>query len=231
MNHLITHPLTSLIITLAAFLAAQWLYKKSEHNGLLSPIAIAILMVIIYIVATGLDYDIYMQGAQIIHFLLGPATVALAIPLYKQIQIIRQKATPITIVTIICCLFAAFSAGTIALLMGANKDIQLAILTKSVTTPIAIGIAEKINTLPSLAVLFVFATGIPGTMLASHIFKWARIKNDKAKGFALGITCHGLGVAKAFQDNEITGTYAILGMSLMGLASGILIPIIVLMLI
>lgn len=228
MTYLINQPLTSLIVTLAAFLAAQYIYKKSNYNGLLSPIAIAILMVIAYIGITGLDYAVYMQGAQIIHVLLGPATVALAIPLYKQIQMIGKKALPITFITIICCLFAAFFAGMTAYFMGANDDIQRAILTKSVTTPIAIGIAEKINALPSLAVLFVFATGIPGTMLASHVFKWAHIHNDKAKGFALGITCHGLGVAKAFQHNEITGTYAILGMSIMGLASGILIPLIAL---
>lgn len=229
MEFILHHPLTSLIFTLAAFSFAQWLQKKANGNSLLNPIPMAIILCVVFIAVSGIGYETYMEGAGIIHFLLGPATVALAIPLYKQIKMIGRQAIAVGAAVLSGCFLSGFVAWFLAYKMGAGQDIQLSIIPKSVTTPIAIGIAEKIETVPSLAVFFVFTTGILGTIFSMFIFKIVRMNDDKAIGFSLGVTCHGLGVARALQRSEVAGAFAVLGMSLMGMVSGILMPFIVLM--
>jgi len=228
MEYIVTHPLMSLIVTLGAYSLAIILQKKAGGHSLLNPVVIAIVMVVLFITISGIDYQTYMDGAGIIHFLLGPATVALAIPLYKQMQMIKKQVVAVTAAVLTACFISGFIAWIIAYQMGAGQDIELSIISKSVTTPIAIGIAEKIGTVSSLAVFFVFTTGILGTLFASLIFKLVRMDDDKAVGFSLGATCHGLGVAKAFQKSETAGVFSVLGMSLMGLVCGILMPFVVL---
>lgn len=229
MDYILTHPLTSLLVTLGAFSLAQWLQKKAGGHSLLNPVVLAIAITVIFIIASDIGYETYMEGAGFIHFLLGPATVALAIPLYKQLQMIGRKALAVGTAVLTACFISGFTAWFLAHQMGAETDIQLSIIPKSVTTPIAIGIAEKINTIPSLAVFFVFTTGILGSLFAGLIFKIVKMDDDKAMGFSLGATCHGLGVARAFQKNETAGAFSVLGMSLMGLVSGILMPFVILM--
>lgn len=228
MDHILTHPLTSLLVTLGAFSLAQWLQKKAGGHSLLNPVVVAIAITVIFIIASGIGYEAYMEGAGFIHFLLGPATVALAVPLYKQLQMIGKQALAVGTAVLTACFISGFVAWFLANQMGAETDIQLSIIPKSVTTPIAIGIAEKINTIPSMAVFFVFTTGILGSLFATLIFKIVRMDDDKAVGFSLGATCHGLGVARAFQKSETAGAFSVLGMSLMGLVSGILMPLIIL---
>lgn len=229
MDYILSHPLISLIVTLGAYSFAIWLQKKAGGHSLLNPIVVAIAIVVAFISVSGISYDTYMEGAGIIHFLLGTATVALAIPLYKQIKIIKKQAVAVMTAVLTACFVSGFVAWFLAYQMGAETDIQLSIISKSVTTPIAIGIAEKIGTIPSMAVFFVFTTGILGSLFATLIFKIVRMDDDKAVGFSLGATCHGLGVAKAFQKSETAGVFSVLGMSLMGLISGIIMPFVVLM--
>jgi len=222
------HPLTALFVTIGGFLAAQWVQKRLGGHSLLNPVAIAIVFVVIYIVVLDIPYEEYLHNANLIHGLLGPATVALAIPLYKQLALIKKSAVGIVGSVLVACIVAAGVAYYLANLMGATEDIQLSIIPKSVTTPIAIEIAEKIHTSPSLAVFFVFTTGIIGSVIATMIFKMFRIKDEKAIGLSLGATCHGLGVARAFQYSEKAGAFSALGMSLMGIISGVLLPILIL---
>ena len=173
-----------------------------------------------------------MEGAGFIHFLLGPVTVALAVPLYRLLSTIQADARAILLSVGGAVLLSAFSAMAIMVFMGASQDMQLAVTSKSVTAPIAIEIANKIGTPESLAVLFVFATNIPWLLMTGYVFKALRIKDDeasqRAQGLALGTVCHGLGVARAFQISQTCGTYAVIGMSLMGILSGILLPILIL---
>ncbi len=229
MEYILSYPLTSLIVTLGAYSFAVWLQKKAGGHSLLNPIVIAIALVVTFISVSGISYETYMKGANFIHFLLGSATVALAVPLYKQLKMIKKQAVAVIASVLTACFISGFVAWFLAYQMNAGQDIQLSIISKSVTTPIAIGIAEKIGAIPSMAVFFVFTTGILGSLFATIIFKIVKMDNDKAVGFSLGATCHGLGVAKAFQKSETAGVFSVLGMSLMGLVSGILMPFIVLM--
>lgn len=222
---LILHqPISSLIATLGAYSLALWLQNKANGHSLLNPVVIAIAMVVAFISFTGIDYAVYMKGAGLINFMLGPATVALAIPLYKKLHVLRSQSAAMIASTSIACLTSGFVAWFFARQMGAEQAIQLSIISKSVTSPIAIGIAEKIGAIPSMAVFFVFTTGILGSLFAPMVFKLVRMEDERSIGFSLGATCHGLGVAKAFQNGETAGTFAVLGMSLMGLVAGVFMP-------
>ena len=225
MDFVLTHPLMMLMVTLGSFLLASHVQKKAGGHALLNPVVVSIILVVLYITLSGISYETYMQGANLIHFLLGPATVALAVPLYKQLQMIRAQSLALGCAVLTACIVSAFVAWALASAMQASQDIQLSIIPKSVTMPIAIGIAEKIGTVPSLAIFFVFTTGILGSLFATLIFQAVKIKDPKAIGFSLGATCHGLGVARAFQYSDIAGTFSVLGMSLMGIISGITMPL------
>lgn len=227
-EQIIAHPLMALFVTIGSYLAAQWLQGKAGGHSLLNPVAVAIVIVTCFIVSAGIPYREYLQNANLIHGLLGPATVALAIPLYNRLAMIRRSAFGIGLAVGVSVFVAAGVGYGLAAAMGAAPDIRLAILPKSATTPIAIGIAEKIGADAALAVFFVFTTGIIGTVIATGVFRVARITDEKAMGLALGVTCHGLGVARALQISEKAGAFAALGMSLMGIASGVLLPVLVL---
>lgn len=227
MTELLEDPLTSLLVTLCAFYAFGLLQKKTGGHSMLNPVIWAIVTCVCFIKFSGISYAQYMDGANIIHFLLGPVTVALAIPLYRLLGTITKDLFAIFVVISIACVLSAFSALGVMALMEASQEMQLAITSKSVTAPIAIEIARKIGTPESLAVLFVSSTNIPWLLLTGFIFKGIRAKDERAQGLALGTVCHGLGVARAFQISERCGAYSVIGMSLMGIISGILLPILI----
>ncbi|MGH1374853.1 MAG: LrgB family protein [Alphaproteobacteria bacterium] len=223
------HPLMALFVTIGSYLVAQRVQAKMNGNSALNPVVMAIFMVVIYLVVCDIPYNTYLTNATLINSLLGPATVALALPLYKQLDVIKRSALAIMSAVCVSAIVAAGLAYVLADMMGANEAIKLSIMPKSVTTPIAIGIAEKIGTEASLAVFFLFTTGIVGTLIVSALFKLFRVTDQRAIGLSLGVTCHGLGVARAFQYSEKAGVFAALGMSVMGVLCGIAIPIVVLM--
>ena len=227
MSNLLQDPLTSLLVTLVAFYGFGVLQKRFGDHAMLNPVVWAIVACVCFIQASGISYDQYMDGAGMIHFLLGPVTVALAVPLYRLLGTISKDARAILITVGTAVLLSAFSAFGIMAVMGASQGMQLAVTTKSVTAPIAIEVANKIGTPTSLAVLFVFATNIPWLLLTGFLFKAVRMKDERSQGLALGTVCHGLGVARAFQISEICGTYSVIGMSLMGIISGIILPILI----
>ena len=175
---------------------------------------------------TGTSYQTYFDGAQFVHFLLGPATVALAIPLYAQFDRLRRMALPLLGALLVGSLTAALSAVAIGGLLGASEATQLSLAPKSVTTPIAMGIAERIGGLPSLTAILVIATGILGAMGASFIYRALKIEDDAVRGFALGIASHGIGTARAFQESEQAGAFAALAMGLNGLMTALLLPVV-----
>ena len=227
MEDLLVHPLTSLLITLCAFYGFSELQKRVGGHSMLNPVVWAILTCVAFIVVSEISYEDYMHGAGVIHILLGPVTVALAVPLYRLFSEIAKQARAILVTVLAACLVSAFGAMGLVELLGGTEEIKLAITSKSVTAPIAIGIAEKIGTVESLAVLFVFATNIPWLLLSTAILKAIGANDEDTQGIALGTVCHGLGVAQAFQIGKRCGTYAVIGMSLMGIFSGVLLPILI----
>ena len=225
--YLSASPLLGLTITLLAYQAAFWLFKRSGMHPLANPVLIAVTILVSLLMLTGTSYQTYFDGAQFVHFLLGPATVALAIPLYMQFKRVKSMLLPVLVGLFAGSLTAAFSAIGIAKLFGASLPTQLSLAPKSVTTPIAMGIAERIGGIPSLTAVLVIATGILGAVGARYVFNALRIQDQAIRGFAIGVASHGIGTARAFQVSEQTGAFAALAMGLNGALTALLLPMLI----
>ncbi len=225
--YLAASPLGGLTLTLLAYQLAYWLYQRSGMNPAANPVAIAVAIIVTLLLLTGTSYATYFDGAQFVHFLLGPATVALAVPLYAQLPRLKRMAGPALIALAIGSLTAIVSAIAVGWIFGADRATLMSLAPKSVTTPIAMGIAEKIGGLPSLTAVLVVTTGILGAIGAQWLFKLLRVKDEAVQGFAIGVAAHGIGTARAFQISETTGAFAALAMGLNGLLTAILLPILI----
>lgn len=225
--YLAAEPLLWLTVTLAIFIGATWLNRRLRGYPLAHPVMLAMLALIALLLLTGTSYDTYFEGAQFIHFLLGPATVALAIPLYDNLRQIRQMLLPLLLACTAGVTVAVASALGIAWLAGAGPETLLSLAPKSVTTPIAMGIAEQIGGLPSLAAGIVLLTGAVGVVAAAPLFRLAGIRDLRAQGFALGIAAHGFGTAHALTLGLRAGAFAGLGLGMAGLLTAFLLPLMV----
>lgn len=218
-------PLLGLTITLLAYQAAYWLYKRSNFNPLLNPVALSVAVLVMLLLASGTSYETYFEGAKFVHFLLGPATVALAIPLYSQFEKLKQMLLPLLGALLAGAATAIISAVGIGWLLGASHVTLMSLAPKSVTTPIAMGIAEKLGGSPSLTAVLVIFTGISGAIMAKSILNLLRIENHAVRGFSVGVAAHGIGTARAFQVSEQAGAFAGLAMGLNGLITALMSPL------
>ena len=224
--YLAASPLLGLSITLLAYQGAFWIYQRSGNNPLANPVLIAVTFLVAFLTLTATSYETYFGGAQFVHFLLGPATVALAIPLYTQFRRVRAMLLPVVAGLLAGSLTAILSAVLVGRLFGASLSTQLSLAPKSVTTPIAMGIAERIGGIPSLTAVLVIVTGIIGAVGARSVFNVMKLHDPAIRGFAIGIASHGIGTARAFQINEQTGAFAALAMGLNGALTALLVPVI-----
>jgi len=222
--YLAATPLLGLTVTLVAYLFAYWIYEKARFNPLANPVAIAVALLVAVLAVTDTPYPTYFEGAQFVHFLLGPATVALAIPLYEQRAKLKRLWLPLTLGLAAGVVTAIVSAVGIAWLLGASRETLLSLAPKSVTTPIAMGIAEKIGGLPSLTAVFVILTGMTGAIIARPLLNALGIQAHPIRGFAVGVAAHGIGTARAFQVSEEMGAFAGLAMGLTALLTAFIAP-------
>ena len=167
------------------------------------------------------SYGTYFAGAQFVHFMLGPATMALAIPLYANLNHIKKAALPMIAALVAGSLAAMFSAVGIAAALGLDTDILLAFIPKS-ATPVALSVSEAIGGSPSLTAVFVITTGITGAIIATPLLNLLRITDWRARGFAVGVASHGIGTARAFQANETAGAFPGIGMGLNALLTALI---------
>ncbi|GAA0702932.1 LrgB family protein [Marinobacterium maritimum] len=220
-------PLWWIIITIATFMFTSWFNRRVGGTPLLHPVLVALSLIIVLLQLTGTDYDTYFEGAQFIHFLLGPATVALAVPLYDHFERVKKMLVPLLVACTCGAVTAALSVIAVAWLLGASDTTLLSLAPKSVTSPIAIGIAEKIGGYPSLSAGFALITGAIGCLTAPWLFRWLKIEDDAVKGFTLGLSSHGFGTAFAFEFSTLAGAFSGLAMGLTGLMTAFLVPVLV----
>ena len=218
-------PLIALFITLVTYQIGLWAYQKKKQNPLVNPVAIAVILVATFIELIEMPYDKYFQGAQFIHFLLGSATVALAIPIYRGIGSLKNRVIPLMASLLMGGVISIASGVGISTLLGADKNIIGAFHSKSVTAPIAMGIAERMGTSPTLTAIFAVCTGILGAILAPYVLNLLRIKPWWQRGFSIGVASHGIGASRALSINAEAGTYASLAMGLHGITGSIAIPL------
>ena len=221
-----TSSLFWLTITLLAYLIAQQLYKWSNWNSLLNPVAVSIILVVSLLVATNTPYKTYFEGAQFIHFLLGPTTVALAIPLYDLRVQLAKNWLPVLLGLFAGAVTAIVSTVLIAGLLGASPETIISLAPKSVTTPIAMSVTEKLGGLPALSAAFVVLTGVLGSISAGPLFKLLKVTTPEAQGFSLGLAAHGMGTSRAFQIDSTAGAYGSLAIGLTGLTTALIAPLI-----
>jgi predicted murein hydrolase (TIGR00659 family) len=223
--YLSASPLLWLTLTLAAYLLAHQIHLWFRRSPLANSVAIAIAILVTLLLLTGTSYETYFDGAQFVHFLLGPAVVALAIPLRDNVARVRRALLPMAVALLAGSLTAIVSAVAVGWVLGADVQTVKSMIPKSVTAPIAMGIAEQIGGLPSLTAALVILTGIVGAMFGGPVLDLLRVKSPAARGFALGTASHGLGTARAFQEGEIAGTFAGIAMGLNGFLTAILVPL------
>lgn len=222
--YLSTTPLLWLAATLTIYWLAERVFMHSGRHPLANPVLLSALILGALLKFSGTRYQTYFQGAQFVHFMLGPATVALAVPLVGELPELRRRALPVVIALLAGSLTAIISAVGIAWVLGASATIQASLAPKSVTTPIAMGISKAIGGLPALTAVLVILTGIIVAMIAQPWFNALRIRDDAARGFASGLAGHGIGTARAFQASRRAGTYAGLALALNGVLTAILVP-------
>jgi len=222
--YLSASPLLWLFLTLLAYALADRLSLAAGRNPLVNPvlIAVGILAGLLWLTAT--PYRTYFEGAQFVHFLLGPATVALAIPLHRNWPIVRKALLPITAALLAGSVTAVISAVGIAWAFGAPFEVLASLAPKSVTAAIAMGISEGLGGNPSLTATLVISTGVLGAMMVTPLMNALKLTDYRARGFAAGVASHGIGTARAFQVDPVAGTFAGIALGLNGLITALIVP-------
>lgn len=222
--YLSASPLVGLTITMVAYSLAYRLYAWAHHTPLLNPVMTSIVALIAFLTLTNTHYDAYFEGGQFVHFLLGPATVALAVPLHQQFSKLKTIWLPVSLSLLSGIIIAALSTVYLAKIFGASVQTQLSLAPKSVTAPVAMGISEKIGGLPSLTAVLVVATGILGATFGTKVMSLLGIEDDSIKGVAMGVTAHGIGTARAFQVSAEMGAFSGLAMALSAFVTAVILP-------
>jgi predicted murein hydrolase (TIGR00659 family) len=218
-------PAFGIAITLICYQFGCRLQSHVRGNPLCNPVLVSIASIIAVLLLTGTEYQVYFRTAGWLHFLLGPATVALAIPLYKNLGEIRQAALAIGTAVTAGAIVASGSAVAIAWLLGASPSVLRSIAPKSVTTPIAIAVSAQIGGIPDLTAVLVVATGVVGALWAPEITLLLGVRSWRARGLAAGVAGHGIATARMLSVNETAGAFAGLAMGLCGLVTAVLLPL------
>lgn len=217
-------PLLSLILTLVAYQLGLMIYERFDKNPLANPVAIAMAIVLITITLLKMPYAKYFEGAQFIHFLLGTATVALAIPIYKGWHLLRRRLTPLALSLAAGGAVSIASAVGLGMALGLPQELLTPFYAKSVTAPIAMGVAETIGASPTLTAVYAVTTGIIGAIVARYVLDFFKMTHWWQRGFAIGVAAHGIGTSRAFSVNAEAGAFASIGMGLHGVIGAVVIP-------
>jgi predicted murein hydrolase (TIGR00659 family) len=224
--YLASTPLFGLTATVTAYVIAYGVYERLGRAPWANPVLWSVILIGAVLLATGTSYPTYFAGAQFVHVLLGPAVVALAWPLWERRAELRLRWK----VLLVAAVAGGGTASATAVLIGASvglpSDVLRSLAPKSVTAPVAMGIAERIGGIPALAAVFAVLTGVVGAICGKYIFDALRIDDWTARGFALGTASHGIGAARALQVNRDAGAYAGLALGLQVLVASVLLPLV-----
>lgn len=223
-SYLAQGPLVWLTLTLVAYAVGDAVSQAAGRAPVANSVLIAALLLALMLWATSTPYAVYFEGAQFVHFLLGPATVSLAVPLWLARGQIRRAALPIAAGLVAGSVTAVVSALAIAQALGIDAPTLAALAPKGTTAPVAIGIAQSLGGSPTLAAVLVLMTGILGAVMATPLLNALRIRDWRARGLAVGTAAHGIGTARALQMNDRAGAFAGIGMGLNAILTALLAP-------
>ena len=218
------NPLFWLTAVLVTHLIADWIADRCGRHPLANTVAISAVILSALLLVTGTKYQTFFDGAQFVHFLLGPATVALAIPLYRNLGRVRATLVPMTCALFVGSITAMVSAVVIGGLLGLPHALLASLAPKSVTTPIAMSLAKANGGFPALTAVFVVLTGVFGAVIVTPLMNLMRLHDYAARGFAAGLAAHGIGTARAFQVDPLAGAFAGIALGMNGAMTAIVTP-------
>lgn len=217
-------PLLWLTLTLSAYVIGDSASRRSGRHPLVNPVLIAVLLLGLILWASATPYTVYFEGAQFVHFMLGPATVALAVPLHAQLGRLKRAAIPMLGALLAGVTVSVASVIWIAQALGVEGQVLLSMVPKSATAPVALGVSESIGGSPTLTAVLVILTGVMGAIIVTPLMDLLQIRDRRARGFAVGVAAHGIGAARAMQVNETAGAFAAVGMGLSAIATALIAP-------
>ena len=226
MESLLNNPLFGVVITLGAFEIGKFIYAKTKI-AVFNPLLIAIVLIISVLLNFEIPFDAYSSGGDIILFFLGPATVALAVPLYKQSELFKKHFIPVLMGTVVSSLTAMTSLVLLGKAMNVDVDLLRSFIPKSITTPIGIEVSRILGGEPSITIIGILITGITGYIVSPGVCKLFRIKNDIARGVSIGAASHVIGTTKALEIGEVTGAVSSMAIVITGIITLILAPVLV----
>lgn len=213
------------LLTIAAFFVALQINKRLK-SMLLNTFVLTVLILVGILLATDVPYDTYMKGNAPLNNLLGVSVVALALPLYEQLHQIAARWQAVLLTTLLASVLAMVSGAGVAILLGANPEIVATVISKSVTTPIAMEVSKHLGGVPAVAAVGVILAGLQGSMFGYLIMKKLRIKNHEAIGLAVGSMSHALGTVSLMEVDPRAGSYSSISLVLCGIISSLLAPLV-----
>jgi predicted murein hydrolase (TIGR00659 family) len=224
-------PLLWLTVTLLVYAAADAVSLATHRNPLANPVLHSVWVIGAILLLTGTPYPKYFDGAQFVHFLLGPATVALAVPLYENRKTVLSAVLPMLVALVAGSVTAIVSIVLLAEAVGLPRTVVLSLAPKSVTAGVAMGVSESMGANPSITAIAVVLTGIMGAIIVTPLMNRIHIADFRARGFAVGLASHGIGTARAFQVDTVAGVFAGVAMSLNALLTSLVVPVLVTLLV
>jgi predicted murein hydrolase (TIGR00659 family) len=224
--YLSSTPLLWLTVTLLVWIVADRVALTSGRHPAVNPVLISIIGLGAILLLTGTSFATYFQGAQFVHFLLGPAIVAIAVPLYRNLDKVKANILPMAAALVAGSVTAAVSALAVAALFGVPDNVLASLAPKSVTAGVAMGIAEQFGGQPALTAVLVITTGLIGAIIVTPLMNALGLKDYAARGFAAGLSAHGIGTARAFVVDEVAGTFAGIAMALNAVMTALILPLI-----
>lgn len=227
MMQLLHSPLLWATLTIAAFLIGKWVYQQSGNSAFLPPILTSVVLVITTLELTSTPYDQYMQGGQLLHYWLGPVVVMLAVPLYQFIHTMRQHWQRILLAIVLGSGTTVLCAALMTFYWIGEEEVVRTMLTKSVTTPVAVAVSDQIGGSAVIASALVIATGILGALMIPALLRWARLDRPQAVGLTLGVCAHAIGTGRALELGREEAAYAAMAMTLTATLHAVLIPLVI----
>ena len=224
--YLSTTPLLWLTVTVAVYVVADRIALASGRHPLVNPVLISVVFIVAVLWLTGTRYPVYFEGAQFVHFLLGPAIVAIAVPLYRNLDRVKANLLPMLAALAAGAVTAAVSALAIAVAFGVPFEVLASLAPKSVTAGVAMGISEGLGGIPALTAVLVIITGLIGAVVVTPLMNALGMTDYAARGFAAGLAAHGIGTARAFVVDEVAGTFAGIAMGLNAVLTALLVPLV-----
>lgn len=221
-------PLGLLGVTLGGYQAGRWLQRRTNEHALVQPVLVAIVIAGVAITLLDVDYADYRAATEIVAFWIGPATVALAIPLHSQADRLRGFVVPLLIAVVLGAAVSITSAALLARWFGADRVLEETLSTKAATTPVAIALTDSLGGIPPLAAVFAITIGVVGAVAGPATLRLLRIRDRRARGLAMGAVSHGVGASRMLRENETEGAFAGLSMGLSALAISVLLPVLAL---